>query len=548
MKLIKIGRSNQCNIVLPSPKVSALHAELTLLDDGSIILEDKGSTNGTFVGGNKIDANTEIKIQRGDRVVFADTQLSWDRVPDLKRENAKYKQIINIGKDYKNDIRLTSNFSSRYHAMLRITKNNKAMLIDLESKNGTKVNGIPLQPNKEKQIKRGDNIICADEDITENIKPYIPNIIGKAIKIAVAVACVAILVVGGLFAYNAISSGGGNYDKELAKAMKDEGPVALRPATVYVRSYFHYIVKIEDCPISSDIWNGEVVMDILGQNNFLMGTAFFVDREGRMVTNRHIAKPWDPAYYKMFGKDIDKLLKEEVGRFMKGALNFTMKYIHNKLTADDMANYGRYKQYFEFLIEDANKKSMAGRGNAYDILMYNINKLDNLLSNDKYSIDGKMDYITVGYAGRNYTHVDEFERCDVLGDTGTEDIDLGILQLNTKKTPSDIKYIYDINYINTEKLEPLKERLFVLGYPHGELWGLDDKTKSLEPSVRETKCSKEPSRYTFDFQESSQGGSSGSPVIDEKGRLVGVLCTGYSGGPTQAVLAKYVKELYDKVK
>ena len=47
MKLIKIGNSPKCDLKLDSEFVSALHAEMTILDDGQILLEDKNSKNGT---------------------------------------------------------------------------------------------------------------------------------------------------------------------------------------------------------------------------------------------------------------------------------------------------------------------------------------------------------------------------------------------------------------------------------------------------------------------------------------------------------------------
>lgn len=54
MRLLKIGRDSSCDIVLTSNCVSALHAELTILNDGQIIIEDKGSTNGTSINGHKL--------------------------------------------------------------------------------------------------------------------------------------------------------------------------------------------------------------------------------------------------------------------------------------------------------------------------------------------------------------------------------------------------------------------------------------------------------------------------------------------------------------
>ena len=93
MKLVKIGRDNQCNLILRSMKVSALHAEMTLMDNGEIYLEDKSSTNGTFVGGIRIEPNVETKITFGDKVVFGDTALDWTCITDMKKENSKYKKI-----------------------------------------------------------------------------------------------------------------------------------------------------------------------------------------------------------------------------------------------------------------------------------------------------------------------------------------------------------------------------------------------------------------------------------------------------------------------
>lgn len=54
MKLLKIGSSSSNNIVLHSDFVSSYHAEMILLDNGDIILEDKNSKNGTFVGNQKL--------------------------------------------------------------------------------------------------------------------------------------------------------------------------------------------------------------------------------------------------------------------------------------------------------------------------------------------------------------------------------------------------------------------------------------------------------------------------------------------------------------
>ena len=164
MKLLKIGSSSSSNIVLNSEFVSSHHAEILLLDSGEIILEDKNSTNGTFVGGKKITPNKEVTIQRGDYVKFADVELQWSRVPALEN-TSKYKSILNIGTNFRNDLVISGAFVSRFHATFKVAKDGKCYLTDLGSKNGTKVNGVKIQPGKEIRVKKGDIVLCGDVDV-----------------------------------------------------------------------------------------------------------------------------------------------------------------------------------------------------------------------------------------------------------------------------------------------------------------------------------------------------------------------------------------------
>ena len=77
MRLIKIGRDASCDIVLYSDKVSSLHAELTLMNSGDILLEDKGSHNGTFIQNQAIKPGKPVNVRRGDAIRFADVELQF---------------------------------------------------------------------------------------------------------------------------------------------------------------------------------------------------------------------------------------------------------------------------------------------------------------------------------------------------------------------------------------------------------------------------------------------------------------------------------------
>lgn len=76
---ILIGRDKSCDVVLDAPTVSSRHARLRV-DGGSYMLEDMGSTNGTFVNGCRVD---RAVVSTKDAVLLGDAALSWPLV--LKR-------------------------------------------------------------------------------------------------------------------------------------------------------------------------------------------------------------------------------------------------------------------------------------------------------------------------------------------------------------------------------------------------------------------------------------------------------------------------------
>lgn len=69
---IVIGRGEKCHLVLDDSYVSQMHARI-FSRDGSVLVEDLGSTNGTYLNRRRITSPTEL--QRGDRVKIGKTVL-----------------------------------------------------------------------------------------------------------------------------------------------------------------------------------------------------------------------------------------------------------------------------------------------------------------------------------------------------------------------------------------------------------------------------------------------------------------------------------------
>lgn len=537
MRLLKIGSSLDCDIVLNSRKVSALHAEITLLNNGDILLEDKGSTNGTYVNNQPVESGASVPIRRGDLVRFADTELQWASVPQ-PTNNSMFKKIYGIGSNVRyNEIQVTGNTVSRFHATLKIDGKGRAYIED-HSMNGTTVNGKRIASHQNIRIKRNDDVVVGGVPV--NLKQYIqPDVWTAVLKVTGGVATVAALVVLLMVVVNPNNEW----------PWKKVKPAELVSATVYVQACYHYTAKIVDDPFASLCKqyniaysseyqigaNGKGEMGFISEDGefgpmWYSGTAFFVSSDGKMITNRHVAAPW---------KFATENETSEIHRLVTKMKEQNMSIDHLR-TMDDL---------YELI---ANKSLISNVVKAlFDKDLMSVEDLDAIISKYKrceVKISGELDYIAVGYPNRHYTDIDELERCLPIAEAKDDNVDLALLQLNSTATPASVKKVFDLDnaLVDSKRIKPLEAQYYYIGYPKGA--GLNLRENGLFPQNVEVKISRVPDRYTADLQGEVLGGASGSPVFDKKGRLVGVISFSYRNASTMSgcVLAKYAKELYDE--
>jgi ABC-type multidrug transport system ATPase subunit len=76
---ISIGRNADCDVVIDSTMVSRLHAKLRKLPDGKVMLIDLGSTNGTFLNGERIHG--AVPVEPGDTIIVGRSILTLEKGP-----------------------------------------------------------------------------------------------------------------------------------------------------------------------------------------------------------------------------------------------------------------------------------------------------------------------------------------------------------------------------------------------------------------------------------------------------------------------------------
>jgi DNA-binding NtrC family response regulator len=80
-----VGSSAGCDLVLDDPCVSALHCVLERRDDGSLLVRDKRSRNGTLIDGNLVEA---AELQVGSRLAVGRTSLVAFAAQDAQQSGA----------------------------------------------------------------------------------------------------------------------------------------------------------------------------------------------------------------------------------------------------------------------------------------------------------------------------------------------------------------------------------------------------------------------------------------------------------------------------
>ena len=214
--IVKIGRAPDNDwVVPPEDRVAGDHQAELHLDSGHIRLQACGKAN--FHSRGKTITNAQLKqndrISIGDCELFVKpAELRESRPCDVHRLEFRNgpregelirleKNLIRIGSDPDNDIVLKDDVVSRFHAEIRIAENGESWIRDLDSINGTFVNGARLG-RQERMLMDSDEISVAFFDMTflDRNVPHARSQIGRKMLVMGGTVLVILLAFGIFYA------------------------------------------------------------------------------------------------------------------------------------------------------------------------------------------------------------------------------------------------------------------------------------------------------------------------------------------------------------
>ena len=163
---VVIGTGDKASIKLNNKLISSNHAQLVYDTKNQLHLQDLKSTNGTFLNGTKISPSKTYLVNSKDTIQLAaengvlivvealtSKPVEEDGVNILDKLKTKSKVVIGRADDC--DIVLNSGSVSRQHAEIQKLSDRTYSIKDLNSTNGTFVNG--------RKIKSSQSIVVSDK-------------------------------------------------------------------------------------------------------------------------------------------------------------------------------------------------------------------------------------------------------------------------------------------------------------------------------------------------------------------------------------------------
>lgn len=300
-----------------------------------------------------------------------------------------------------------------------------------------------------------------------------------------------------------------------------------KESVVLISSQFYYEIDFDGSKLyyspSSEKKLFFTKEEILQNLSSSTGTGFIISENGEIITNRHVVNPKDENF------------KDEINNFRNNMrIVINEELVKYRDTLDRLKNY--YSENSNYMDEYENEKIKT----VYNQYLEKVKELNFEDYTFQYSDINKstakviITKISIAFNDTHVTNSEDLQECVIIKISDKENVDLALIQTKNKNFNIRPKNIFNFKDNNpnlvgnpnetTERniKNPVKinEDVYMIGFNRG--FSLATTKQGIKSQFTSGKISQESDGERILYTIPTLEGSSGSPIIDKWGNLVGV--------------------------